>query len=206
MDAATRLARDLGALLDGSASSDDPTGHGPAPTDEPRRPLVDGLVQAAVLVPIYLSAGEPHVVLTRRRSELRRHAGEISFPGGRRDPEDASLLHTALREAEEEIGLPAAEVSPAGALAPTSTFVTGYAIHPFVGAIDPDCRFTLSPQEVQEVLQLPLRRLARARALTKMTRRGITFDTDAYILDGHTIWGATARILQDLLERLAPLL
>src|SRR5665213_199053 len=70
-------------------------------------------VQAAVLVPLYLApdAGEPHVVLTRRRADLRRHAGEISFPGGRRDPEDADLTETALREAEEEIGLPREQVT-----------------------------------------------------------------------------------------------
>ena len=88
-------------------------------------------------MPLFLArrASEPHVVLTRRRADLRRHAGEISFPGGRRDPEDADLADTALREAEEEIGLPRADVRLLGELPPTSTFVTNYVIHPFVGLI-----------------------------------------------------------------------
>jgi len=161
-----------------------------------------------VLVPLFLAqpTGEPHVVLTRRRADLRRHAGEISFPGGRRDPEDASLEDTALREAEEEIGLPRAEVTLLGELPPTSTFATNYLIHPFVGEIPAGRRFTLSPREVDAVLELPLPALAQSRTQTRLERRGISFQTDAYILDGHLIWGATARILELLLERLDSLL
>ncbi len=87
-------------------------------------------------MPLFLDAAQrPHAVFTRRRADLRRHAGEISFPGGRRDPDDADLRETALREAEEEIGLPRGDVRVLGELAPTSTFVTGYLIHPFVGLI-----------------------------------------------------------------------
>jgi len=89
-----------------------------------------------VLVPLLLAPPqEPYVVLTRRRADLRRHAGEISFPGGRQDPEDANLMDTALREAEEEIGLPRADVNVLGELPSTSTFATNYLIHPFVGSI-----------------------------------------------------------------------
>src|ERR1700761_1556911 len=93
---------------------------------------VHGRIAAAVLVPLYLADDELHVVLTRRRADLRRHAGEISFPGGRQDPEDPDLRSTALREAEEEIGLPRESVDVLGELSPVSTFVTGYLIHPFV--------------------------------------------------------------------------
>ena len=90
-----------------------------------------------MLVPLFLdAAGEPSVVLTRRRDDLRRHAGEISFPGGRREPGE-TLLEAALREAEEEIGLPPRDVDVVGALAPVGTFVTNYAIYPFVGVIEP---------------------------------------------------------------------
>lgn len=159
-----------------------------------------------MLVPIYLAAQEPHVVLTRRRSDLRRHAGEISFPGGRREDGDASLAETALREAEEEIGLPADAVLLAGGLTPTSTFVTKYAIHPFVGAIEAQRAWTLSAKEVDAVLELSLRALRLARGKATLTRRGFTFETDAYELSGHLIWGATARILDDLIARLAPML
>jgi 8-oxo-dGTP pyrophosphatase MutT (NUDIX family) len=157
-----------------------------------------------VLVPLYLlpDSDVPHVVLTRRRADLRRHAGEISFPGGRRDPEDADLAETALREAEEEIGLPRAHASLLGELPPISTFVTNYLIHPFVATIPAGLSWQLSPREVDAVLELPLHALSESKTRTSMTRRGFTFETDAYVLDGHLIWGATARILEHLLARL----
>ena len=156
-----------------------------------------------MLVPLFVDAKsqDPHAVFTRRRTDLRRHAGEISFPGGRRDPGDADLAETALREAEEEIGLPRAGVSMLGELPSTSTFATNYLIHPFVGLIAAGQRWLLSPREVDAVLELPLRALRESRTRTTIERRGFTFETDAYILDGHIIWGATARILEHLLER-----
>jgi 8-oxo-dGTP pyrophosphatase MutT (NUDIX family) len=159
---------------------------------------------AAVLVPLFASAqaGPPHVVLTRRRSDLRRHAGEISFPGGRKDPDDADLAATALREAEEEIGLRPSAVRMLGELPPVSTFATGYEIHPFVGAIDPGQRWRVSAREVDAVLELPLQGLRESRTRTRMERRGITFETDAYVLDGHLVWGATFRIIEALIGRL----
>jgi 8-oxo-dGTP pyrophosphatase MutT (NUDIX family) len=157
-----------------------------------------------VLVPLFvLSASEtPHVVLTRRRADLRSHAGEISFPGGRQDPEDSDLTDTALREAEEEIGLARDSVSLLGELPPISTFATNYLIHPFVGLIPAGLRWRPSPREVDAVLELPLRALAESRTRTRLQRRGISFETDAYELEGHLIWGATYRILENLLDRL----
>ncbi len=157
-----------------------------------------------MLVPLFvdLRTGEPHAVFTRRRTDLRRHAGEISFPGGRRDREDVDLADTALREAEEEIGLARADVSLLGELPPTATFATNYLIHPFVGMISAGQRWQASPREVDAVLELPLGALRESRTRTRMERRGITFETDAYILQEHLIWGATARIVEHLLERL----
>jgi 8-oxo-dGTP pyrophosphatase MutT (NUDIX family) len=165
-------------------------------------------VPAAVLVPLLQVsvADGPHVVLTRRRTDLRRHAGEISFPGGRRDPEDADLRDTALREAEEEIGLPRDAVSLLGELPPTSTFATNYIIYPFVGLISHGQRWQLSPLEVDAVLELPLRVLGEGRTRTRMERRGISFETDAYVVGEHLIWGATARILENLLASLDTLM
>jgi 8-oxo-dGTP pyrophosphatase MutT (NUDIX family) len=163
-----------------------------------------GQVAAAVLVPLFLAPadGEPHAVLTRRRGDLRRHAGEISFPGGRRDPEDADLRETALREAEEEIGLPRAEVRLLGELPPVSTFATNYVIHPFVGEIPAGLAWRVSEREVDAVLELPLKALLASRTRTRLKRRGISFEADAYVIDEHLIWGATARILEQLLEQL----
>jgi 8-oxo-dGTP pyrophosphatase MutT (NUDIX family) len=173
----------------------------PAPAPSPSSPEQ---TLAAVLVPLFVPSRSqpPHLVLTRRRSDLRRHAGEISFPGGRMDPGDADLTATALREAEEEIGLAPDAVELLGALPPVSTFATGYQIHPFVGAIAAGQRWRISPREVDAVLELPLNGLREGRTRTRMERRGITFETDAYVLDGHLVWGATFRIIELLLERL----
>jgi 8-oxo-dGTP pyrophosphatase MutT (NUDIX family) len=164
----------------------------------------DGQTLAAVLVPLIVvpESDSPHVVLTKRRADLRRHAGEVSFPGGRRDPDDADLSVTALREAEEEIGLARGSVELLGELPPISTFATNYLIHPFVGQIAASQRWEVSPREVDTVLELPLRELQESRTRTPIERRGITFETDAYIPDGNVIWGATFRILENLLERL----
>ncbi len=168
----------------------------------------DGQIAAAVLVPLFPapSDGEPHAVFTRRRADLRRHAGEISFPGGRRDPEDADLRETALREAEEEIGLPRSQVRPLGELPTVSTFVTGYLIHPYVGLIPAGLAWRISEREVDAVLELPLRALRENRTRTRLERRGISFETDAYIVDDQVIWGATARILEHLFGRIEELL
>src|SRR5436305_11057073 len=103
--------------------------------DEAVKLDVPGRTDAAVLVPIYLHKGELHLVFTKRRDDMRRHAGEISFPGGRREQHERDLWATALREAEEEIGLPASAVTIGGALQPTPTIATGYAVSPFVGML-----------------------------------------------------------------------
>ena len=174
------------------------TAHDPTPA------LLRGETEAAVLVPLYVRDEELHAVFTKRREDLRRHPGEISFPGGRRDHPDEELVTTALREAEEEIGLSPAEVDLLGTLTPVSTFVTGYLIFPHVGLIDP-IPWRPSPNEVELVLELPLHALIAGYAKRPMTRRGFTFETDTYVVDDHLIWGATARILGDLLERVGPL-
>jgi 8-oxo-dGTP pyrophosphatase MutT (NUDIX family) len=172
-----------------------------------REPRGDEQVPAAVLVPLYAAPdGELRVVLTRRRSDLRSHAGEISFPGGRLDAQDAGLSETALREAEEEIGLDRAQVTLVGALERTSTFATNYAIHPFVGLLDGERAWRASEVEVDAVLEPSLRDLRAGRTRRRIERRGIAFEADAYVLEDQLVWGATARILGELLRRVEPLL
>lgn len=163
-----------------------------------------GNTDAAVLVPLYLDAGDLHAVFTKRRDDLRRHAGEISFPGGRQDFPDEDLRTTALRESEEEIGLERADVELVGALPPVGTFVTGYRIHPFVGVIKPGHAWTPQPNEVEEVLEVSLRQLIDGYELKRLLRRGVPIKTPTYTVGRTFIWGATARIVQLLLERLEP--
>ena len=162
---------------------------------------VHGRIDAAVLVPLYLSDGALHAVFTKRRDDMRRHAGEISFPGGRQDEDETDLRRTALRESEEEIGLDAGDVELVGALQPTPTIATDYAVYPFVGLIEPGRTWRPSATEVAEVLEFPLHRLREGYARRRLLRRGVPFRTDVYCVDDHLIWGATARIVADLLER-----
>jgi len=166
---------------------------------------VRGRTDAAVLVPLYLDGGALHAVFTKRREDLRRHPGEISFPGGRRDDDEPDLRATALREAEEEIGLPPDAVEIVGALQPTPTIATGYAVYPFVGLIEPGRTWTPSAREVAEVLELSLRSLLAGYARRRLVRRGLPIRTDTYLVGEHLIWGATARILADLFDRIGPL-
>lgn len=191
-----------------------------APTEFPRtqlRPVlldaaeamaldVLGRTDAAVLVPLYVEGGELHAVFTKRREDMRRHPGEISFPGGRREEGETDLVATALREAEEEIGLPPEAVEVLGALQPTPTIATGYAVYPFVGLIEPGRTWTPSPREVAEVLELSLPELRAGYGRRRLLRRGLPIRTDTYVVGDHLIWGATARILADLFDRIDPLL
>ena len=167
---------------------------------------VHGRTDAAVLVPLYLQNGELHAVFTKRRDDLRRHPGEISFPGGRYDEGEADLRATALREAEEEIGLPANAVEILGALQPTPTIATGYAVYPFVGLIEPGRTWIPSAREVAEVLELSLQSLLDGYARRRLIRRGLPIRTDTYLVGDSLIWGATARILADLFDRIEPLI
>jgi 8-oxo-dGTP pyrophosphatase MutT (NUDIX family) len=167
---------------------------------------VHGRTDAGVLVPMYFEKKDLHVVFTKRREDLRRHPGEISFPGGRYDEGEADLRATALREAEEEIGLPPDAVEIVGALQPTPTIATGYSVYPFVGLIEPGRVWTLSAREVAEVLELPVRALLDGYGRRRLVRRGLPIRTDTYLVGDNLIWGATARILADLFDRLAPLL
>jgi 8-oxo-dGTP pyrophosphatase MutT (NUDIX family) len=163
-----------------------------------------GTKDAAVLVPLH---GDPlTAVFTERRADLRRHAGEISFPGGRQDEPDEDLRMTALREAEEEIGLPAAEVELVGALPPVGTFVTGYRIYPFVGRIPEGRVWTVQETEVAQVLEFSLRDLVAGHEMKRLVRKGVPIKTPTYTVGGHLVWGATGRIVQSLLERLAPII
>lgn len=159
--------------------------------------------EAAVLVPIYPDP-DPTVIFTVRTETLPHHKGQISFPGGSIDESDASPEAAALREAHEEIGLDPDAVSVVGRLDDTPTFVTGYVVSPIVGFLQQRPELSPNPAEVAEILEVPLDALVDdIRREPGFTERGRTFPTEAWVWNGHIIWGVTARLLRILLERLA---
>jgi len=160
-----------------------------------------GKEEAAVLVPIFGWPERPGLVLTERRHDLRRHAGEVSFPGGRADPGETPA-ECALREAHEEIGLDPAAVDVVGALPPVSTVVTSFKVLPVVGLIPAGLAHRLSPREVERVIEVNLDDLRAGYGMRRLIRRGVPFRTPTFELEDAFIWGATARILQMLFERL----
>lgn len=164
------------------------------------------LREAAVLVPLFWREAEPWMLFTRRPETLRTHAGQISFPGGTRDPEDASPLHAALRETWEELGIPPDRVEVLGMLDESPT-VTGFRIQPFVGVIPADHPLQPSPAEIEEIIEVPVRHLLQKSVLRTEIWKHEGNDHPVYFFDyaGHVIWGATARILVNLLERAAGL-
>jgi 8-oxo-dGTP pyrophosphatase MutT (NUDIX family) len=158
---------------------------------------------AAVLLPII--ERQTHAMLfTRRTEHLPSHAGQICFPGGRYQADDSSLIQTALREMEEEIGLASDAVEIAGFLDSYETLNTGFAILPVVGFLRSDFILSVNPQEVAEVFEAPLAYLLdpNNHALRSLERGGVTREFFAIDYGAHTIWGATAAMIVNLSERL----
>jgi len=153
------------------------------------------LKEAAVLAPLFWRGGEPWTYLTQRPMTLRKHPGQISFPGGGRDAGDLTPLHTALRETREELGLPEAHVDVLGMLGAMPT-VTAYWVTPFVGVVPADAPLTPNPHEIEAVLEAPLWRLRREK------RRIYEAERDVFVWDEgrDVVWGATWRMLNQLLE------
>jgi 8-oxo-dGTP pyrophosphatase MutT (NUDIX family) len=165
------------------------------------------VTRAAVLVPLCGIDGEDHVVFIRRSADAPVHPGDIAFPGGRHHAaRDESLLATALREAEEEIGLRAADVELLRALPEVRTLTSNFLITPFVGRIPERFPFAPDPREVAAVLTIPLTQLRRPNA-TQLVRRRTTAGTEvnvrAFVIGTLVIWGATYRITAELLRALA---
>ncbi|HEY6050804.1 MAG TPA: CoA pyrophosphatase [Thermoanaerobaculia bacterium] len=164
---------------------------------------------AAVLVPLLPRPQGLHVLFTERSKELRTHAGQVSFPGGSIDASDADASAAALREAREEVGLRPEHVEIVGRLDDCPTFVTGFVITPIVGIVDPLAftaagryPWTPSPAEIAALHELPLREflVPDHRRIEVLRREGVPYEMTWYTVGGTTVWGATARILRQLLE------
>jgi 8-oxo-dGTP pyrophosphatase MutT (NUDIX family) len=162
-----------------------------------------GKTIAAVLVPLLAIDGEPSLLFTRRATSLPHHQGQVAFPGGRWEAGvDPDLETTALREAEEEIGLAAGDVRLLGALDDIETVSTRFVITPFVGVVPHPYAWRPCAAEVDAIFTVPVRALeapgAAQRELWDFDGRQVPIDT--YPIGGHVIWGATQRITQNLLE------
>ena len=168
-----------------------------------RRAVTGGpLVKAAVLVPIVERDG-PALVFTKRTDNVGSHRGQISFPGGRVDPGDAGFLEAALRETEEEIGVPGPSVEPLGALDDTETVATQFIITPWVGLVRGAVAWTPDGHEIERVIEVPFARLVDPAAMRveHREREGVMREMYFWDLeDGDVIWGATARILKHYLD------
>jgi 8-oxo-dGTP pyrophosphatase MutT (NUDIX family) len=187
-----RLADALAAFLPREAPVDRiPPGHLPP----------GGFARAAVLVPLHERGGEPHVLLTRRPAGMSRHAGQVSFPGGRIEPGEEPLA-AALREASEEIGLPRDRVGVLGRLSETLVLQSAFRLTPWVASVPDPFPYAPAPGEVDEILHVPLAALARPGAHRVEPREayGMRLDVHFYTVGEDVIWGATGRVLAELLS------
>jgi 8-oxo-dGTP pyrophosphatase MutT (NUDIX family) len=169
----------------------------------PRPLILPGLDlrEASVLIPLFSRRGIPHVLFTKRTESLRNHAGQISFPGGARDASDRTPLHTALRETREELGIPPEAVDVLGLLEEIPT-ITQFRVLPFVGVIPSDFAYVVNAAEIEEIIEIPISHLLRPEIHRMQKQEIFGREREIYFYDygKHVIWGATARMLRNLLQ------
>lgn len=174
------------------------------PTRQAKRPTLKRLRPAAVLIPLWERDGELQLVLTLRAANLRHHAGQISFPGGRQELDDTSLYQTALREAYEEIHLDPAAVTLVGQLQDYPV-ISDFIIRPYVAFIDPQQPLRPDPREVAEIFTVPLKHVLHQRQHFAYRLQRFLYDQVYFIPYQHrNIWGATAGILRELADHVYP--
>jgi 8-oxo-dGTP pyrophosphatase MutT (NUDIX family) len=154
------------------------------------------LISSAVILPIFVKDGQYHILFIKRTETVKDHKGQISFPGGHYENRDVSRLNTALRECEEEIGVPRSKINILGELDECATVTTGYALSTFVGLIPYPFDFKIDPNEIDKIIEVPISTLLIEQNRTWKSRTG-SFE---YQYNGETIWGATAKILTQFLE------
>lgn len=159
-----------------------------------KRILNSTLKRSAVLIPLFCHQGEYYLVFTERSHDVDFHKGQVCFPGGTWEPSDSGLVQTALREAEEEIGLKAEHVEILGELDDITTLTSNYVISPFIAMIPYPYSFKANGKEIREIFAVPLSFL--------MEEANFRQDSYSYVYEGHVIWGATARILRQFINLL----
>jgi 8-oxo-dGTP pyrophosphatase MutT (NUDIX family) len=169
--------------------------------------VVPGRRRAAVLMPLYRHNGDYGMIFTLRSHTVYYHRGQISFPGGGHEPQDASLQDTALRESAEEIGLQPHDVQILGQLDDLLTTNSNYVVRPFVGTIPYPYPFILDQHETASIIEVPLTFLRQQNPPVEAVRdhEGRTVQSFFFDYQGHVIWGATAKILKQFLDLLGPL-
>lgn len=169
-----------------------------------KRPLLKRLRPAAVLIALIERDNELHVVLTQRSAQLRHHAGQISFPGGRQEPHDRDLYDTAVREAQEEIGLHPSDVQLVGQLQDYPV-ISNFLIRPYVVLINPRAPFVREQREVAEIFTVPLREVLHQHKHYVYRLQRFVYDQVYFIpYQQRNIWGATAGILRELADHVYP--
>ena len=170
-----------------------------------REEMVPGYRRAAVLLPLYEAETGLHFLLTKRTERVPTHKGQISFPGGGFQDGDGSLLTTALRETEEEIGLLRRDVDVVGVLDDTVTAASAHVVRPFVGFVPHPYTFRLDSFEIEQLIHLPLRSLLEPHCFREEIRErdGRPHSVFFHEYDGHIVWGLTARILKQFVEVVA---
>ena len=169
--------------------------------------MSDGLRTAAVLLPVYRDVeDELRIVLVVRADDGGQHGGQLGLPGGRPEPGDADLLATALREAEEEVGLMPDTVDVLAELEPLATRATGWLVHPFLGRVPSDTAWRLQETEIVGILTPTARALADPAARSTLPFSSLRFPepllVDGIDVEGHVLWGMTLRLLDLVLPRL----
>ncbi len=165
-------------------------------------PLPKEVKESSVLLLLYEEFGEVRITLTKRSDKINYHRGQISFPGGKVDASDASLLAAALRENKEELGIPENQVEILGSLTDLYIPITNFRVYPFVGYVSEKPVFIANPHEVAEVISFPVQTLleAKTRKEKEWKHKGVTYLKPYFDYEGHIIWGATAMILSEFAQ------
>lgn len=162
-----------------------------------------GYRHAGVLVPLLVEGGLCKVLLTKRTVKVEHHKGQISFPGGAVEEEDATIEETVLRETYEEIGLSREHIEILGRIDDVLTMASNYVVHPLVGCITHLNNLVINRAEVERVVKAPLGLFHRANSEKKqysVEYKGVTYETPAYEYGKDLIWGATAKMMENFME------
>ncbi len=172
------------------------------------KPEKSNRIPSAVIIPFCEDKGKPHLLFLKKVDSSYSHGGQVCFPGGCYKAEDGNLLETALREFEEETGVSRNRIEILGSLRPIDTRSTNFTIYPFVGFMDTLPRLRIDRREIEKYFFVPLEYILKRYPFkpTLYRYRGVDFETYLIPYQGEIIWGATARILKELMEKIAPYL